>query len=187
MMYNQLLVVVWLLLALVWVIAAPKAKRRVAGSRTSGGWYRLVIFLFLVFVFSDSSVLTFFKTHRLIPLNDVTGIICVVLCAVGVAFAIWARVTLGTNWGAPMTIKEHRELVTGGPYQFVRHPIYSGALLGMFGTAIVGGTAWLVVFVFLVGYFTYCSLQEERQLAEDFPAEFAAYKARTKLLVPFVW
>jgi len=50
------------------------------------------------------------------------------LFALGLAFAIWARVHIGRNWGHPMTQKDEPELVTSGPYHFARHPIYSGIL-----------------------------------------------------------
>ena len=58
------------------------------------------------------------------------------LFVLGLAFAVWARVHIGRNWGTPMTQKNEPELVTSGPYRFVRHPIYSGILLGGLGTAI---------------------------------------------------
>ena len=47
----------------------------------------------------------------------------------GLGFAIWARVHIGRNWGTPMTQRDDPELVTSGPYRFVRHPIYSGILV----------------------------------------------------------
>ena len=52
------------------------------------------------------------------------------LFALGLGFAIWARVHIGRNWGTPMSQKDEPELVTSGPYHLVRHPIYSGILVG---------------------------------------------------------
>ena len=46
----------------------------------------------------------------------------------GLAVMLWARVTLGRNWSGGVVLKEDHQLVTGGPYRFVRHPIYSGLL-----------------------------------------------------------
>src|SRR6516164_3980190 len=51
------------------------------------------------------------------------------LFAMGLGFAVWARVHIGRNWGTPMTQKVEPELVTSGPYRLVRHPIYSGILV----------------------------------------------------------
>lgn len=58
-----------------------------------------------------------------------------VLFALGLGFAIWARMHIGRNWGTPMSQKDGAELVTSGPYHLVRHPIYSGILLAGIGTA----------------------------------------------------
>ena len=58
------------------------------------------------------------------------------LFALGLGFAIWARVHIGRNWGTPMSQKDDPELVTSGPYRLVRHPIYSGILLAGVGTAV---------------------------------------------------
>ena len=49
----------------------------------------------------------------------------------GLALAVWARVYLGRNWGMPMSAKADPELVTTGPYRRIRHPIYTGVILGM--------------------------------------------------------
>ena len=61
----------------------------------------------------------------------------VTLAYVGLAFAIWARVTLGRSWGMPMSLHDNPELVTSGPYRFVRHPIYTGLSAMLIGTALV--------------------------------------------------
>src|SRR5262249_61971666 len=58
---------------------------------------------------------------------------------VGLLIPLWARWMLGTNWSANVVFKERHELIEGGPYRFVRHPIYSGVLLMLFGTMLVWG------------------------------------------------
>src|SRR5262249_60323923 len=65
-----------------------------------------------------------------------------VLFAVGLGFAIWARVHIGRNWGTPMTQKDDPELVTSGPYHLVRHPIDSGVLVAGVGTAMALSWMW---------------------------------------------
>jgi len=66
------------------------------------------------------------------------------LFAIGLGFAIWARVHIGRNWGTPMSQKDDPELVTSGPYRLVRHPIYSGVLAAGVGTAVALSWAWLI-------------------------------------------
>jgi len=110
-----------------------------------------------------------------------------VLFALGLAFAIWARVHIGRNWGTPMTEKEKPELVTSGPYQLVRHPIYSGILVAGVGTAVALRWIWLTAVVLAGVYFLYSAIAEERYLTGQFPLEYPAYKHSTKMLVPFVF
>src|SRR5207237_3965338 len=63
----------------------------------------------------------------------------VVLTYLGVAFAGLARLALGSNWSSRARIRRGHTLATSGPYRIVRHPIYSGLLLGFLGTAMVLG------------------------------------------------
>jgi len=67
----------------------------------------------------------------------ILAVIGALLFACGIALAVWARLHLGRNWGMLMTQRAEPELVTSGPYSFVRHPIYSGLLTAMLGTALV--------------------------------------------------
>jgi len=108
------------------------------------------------------------------------------LFAAGLGLAIWARIHLGRNWGMPMTRKDEPELVTSGPYRFVRHPIYSGILLALLGTALATDLYLLVVFAILGAYFIRAARVEERLMAAAFPAAYASYRARSKMLIPFV-
>jgi protein-S-isoprenylcysteine O-methyltransferase Ste14 len=104
----------------------------------------------------------------------------------GIALAIWARVHLGRNWGMPMSQKAEPELVTSGPYRFVRHPVYSGLLLGVLGTALATSLIGLIIVAILGVYFYYCASVEEKNLTATFPTAYPAYKASTKMLIPLV-
>jgi protein-S-isoprenylcysteine O-methyltransferase Ste14 len=105
----------------------------------------------------------------------------------GLALAVWARLCLGRNWGMPMSRKEDPELVTTGPYRWIRHPIYSGIIVAMIGTAIAVSGYWLVVAVVLGGYFVYSAISEERFMAERFPGTYPGYRQSTKMLIPFIF
>ena len=109
-----------------------------------------------------------------------------VLFAVGLGFAVWARIHIGRNWGTPMSQKDDPELVTSGPYQLVRHPIYSGILIAGVGTAVALSWAWLIAVALAGVYFVYSATVEERHLTEEFPDSYPAYSRSTKMLVPFV-
>jgi protein-S-isoprenylcysteine O-methyltransferase Ste14 len=105
----------------------------------------------------------------------------------GLSLAIWARIHLGRNWGEPMSEKNDPELVTTGPYRWIRNPIYTGLILGMIGTAIAVSIVWLVIVTVLGAYFVYSAVMEQRFMASQFPDTYPAYKRSTKMLVPFVF
>jgi protein-S-isoprenylcysteine O-methyltransferase Ste14 len=109
-----------------------------------------------------------------------------VLFAVGLGFAVWARIHIGRNWGTPMSQKDDPELVTSGPYQLVRHPIYSGILVAGVGTAVALSWAWLIAVALAAVYFIYSGLIEERNMTEQFPDSYPVYRRSTKMLVPFI-
>lgn len=108
------------------------------------------------------------------------------LFATGLAFAVWARIRIGRNWGTPMSQKADPELVTSGPYRLVRHPIYTGILLAGAGTAVALSWTGLIVVALAGGYFGYSAIVEERNLIGQFPDSYPAYRRSTKLMLPFV-
>jgi protein-S-isoprenylcysteine O-methyltransferase Ste14 len=105
----------------------------------------------------------------------------------GLALAVWARVYIGRNWGMPMSQKAEPELVTTGPYRSVRHPIYSGIILAMIGTAVAVSVYWLIAVLLLGAYFVYSAVMEERYMAKQFPDAYPGYRRSTKMLIPFIF
>jgi len=105
----------------------------------------------------------------------------------GLGLSIWARMYLDKNWGMPMTLKEKPELVTTGPYAYMRHPIYLGMMIAMLGTAIVINVIWLIPFIFMSVYFVYSLKIEEHTMLEQFPKEYKEYKKHTKALIPYIY
>jgi protein-S-isoprenylcysteine O-methyltransferase len=109
------------------------------------------------------------------------------LTIAGAAFAVWARVFLGGNWSSSVTIKENHTLVRTGPYSVVRHPIYSGFLLAVTGTAIAAGEARSFLALVLIFVAFRLKLQvEEGFMIEQFGAEYEEYAHHVKALIPFV-
>jgi protein-S-isoprenylcysteine O-methyltransferase Ste14 len=184
----SLIGILWIAFWLYWLISSFSAKKTV---RTGNWWcgmlVRLVFLIIIIVLMQSLSVRNFFvgqaSTTASLPLA-VAGALIVIA---GLAFAVWARIYLGKNWGMPMSVRENPELVTGGPYRFVRHPIYTGVLLGLFGTALAVASIWFYIFIFAGIYFIYSALQEEKLMAQKFPDQYPAYKKRTKMLIPFVF
>lgn len=175
------LVVGWAAFWLYWFVAAFSMKRgRVPWSHELG--IRAVI-LVVVIVLVRSGVFG----DRALNTDLWRGGVGLTLCAVGLGFAIWARVHIGRNWGTPMTQKNDPELVTSGPYRLVRHPIYSGLLLAVVGTALALSWVWLAAAVLAGIYFVYSATVEERYMTEQFPDAYPQYRLSTKMLVPFLF
>jgi protein-S-isoprenylcysteine O-methyltransferase Ste14 len=87
----------------------------------------------------------------------------------------------------PMTRRNEPELVTTGPYRRVRHPIYTGIIVAMLGTALATTVFALIAVAVLAAYFIYSATREEAFLLGQFPDTYPAYKRATKMLVPFVF
>jgi len=108
---------------------------------------------------------------------------CVVF--VGIVVAIWARVHLGQYWSDKVVLKVDHQLVRSGPYAYMRHPIYSGVLLGVLGTALVlGEVRGALAFVLLLANYAIKARREDRMLAEHFPEEFREHSRRAGFLLP---
>src|SRR5271167_4763271 len=122
------ILVVWVLFWIYWLISALGAK---AGSRTRRTRPPGLIIGILGFL-----LLRVFGTNSLVVHDAILQVVGVIMFLSGLGLAVWARIYLGRNWGMPMTQKDEPELVTSGPYQLVRHPIYSGILLAMLGTSL---------------------------------------------------
>jgi protein-S-isoprenylcysteine O-methyltransferase Ste14 len=114
------------------------------------------------------------------------GLIGSALVLLGIGLAVWARFVIGRNWGHPMTQRENPELVTAGPYSVIRHPIYTGILMAVLGAALAIHHVLLLGFLLLAAFFLYSARQEEKRMTLIFPAEYPAYKAGTRMLLPFI-
>jgi protein-S-isoprenylcysteine O-methyltransferase Ste14 len=170
--------IAWVVFWLYWLASAFGVKEGRGGRRgfPLRGLSVLAVVL-LVRVFRGGSL----GVH-----SPVLGAIGATVFVSGIALAIWARVQLGGNWGMPMTEKAEPELVTSGPYRFVRHPIYSGILLGLLGTALATNLIGLIIAAVLGVFFYYSASVEEKNLTATFPTAYPAYRTSTKMLIPFV-
>ncbi len=106
----------------------------------------------------------------------------------GVAFSVWARLMLGDNWSNRVTVKENHTLARRGPYRIVRHPIYSGILLGMLGSALQRGGIRCFVGVLICGFSFWLKTRvEERFMVQSFGEEYLQYRHKVKALAPFIF
>ena len=176
----------WIVLTVVWAIgalqASPSVRRQSAGSRVA---YTLLLIIASLLMWRRPFGLA---GARFVPRTELVGWIGVGVATAGIAVAIAARVFLGRNWSGTVTVKKDHELIRRGPYAVVRHPIYSGILLGLMGTAIVVGEARELAGVALFAVaFRMKSLTEEQFMEEEFGGEYREYKQRVRALIPLIW
>jgi protein-S-isoprenylcysteine O-methyltransferase Ste14 len=107
--------------------------------------------------------------------------------ALGFVFAWWARIHLGRLWSGRITRKEGHHVVDTGPYAIVRHPIYTGIFIAAIATTVEMGTLHAIVgtILLIIAYWMKARV-EERFLSEELgPDNYAAYRARVPMLIPF--
>jgi protein-S-isoprenylcysteine O-methyltransferase Ste14 len=181
----------WVAFLLYWLILARFNKKASQRTPWRAAWsVRLVaiVGLLLAMSFPRHTTGWFASISRYVPLRPgITGQwVGVGLCLAGFGFAIWARGHLGRNWGMPMSLRQDHELVTSGPYAYVRHPIYTGLSLALIGSALAVGPLWLPLFALAFTYFLISARTEEKMMLAQFPDAYPAYRRRTKMLIPFV-
>lgn len=198
MSYGTVILVGWAAFLFVWGITAFGVKRDVRGGAFASVWssawpLRFVVALLLVAMLLRPAA----RAHRqpaifsgrvlLFRPPPTLGWTGAALVVIGIGFAIWARLVLGKNWSPRPSKKEQHELVTSGPYAIVRHPIYIGMLLAMFGSALTGSTFAIFAVVFGSVLFLSRIPREEKIMLDLFPSQYPPYQARTKRLIPLVW
>lgn len=172
-----LFVLVWLVGAVYNVREAPRVEHR---SAFPVAWL--------------IGIIAFVIVYRLVPARlwrpitvDIHWLIVVgvVVLAAATAFTIWARIALGTMWTSTPVIKNDHLLRTEGPYALTRHPIYSGLLGMLAGTACIFGLGrWLAIFAVGVVLVDVKLRAEERLLERAFPGDYQRYRQQVPRLIP---
>jgi protein-S-isoprenylcysteine O-methyltransferase Ste14 len=112
----------------------------------------------------------------------------VLLFGLGIGLVFWSGVALGRLYSGEVTLQEDHHLVTDGPYRYVRHPRYTGAILLAYGLALtfrswiglVGSTGFIGIILFRIR-------DEETLMREAFGVEWEAYCEQTRRLLPFIY
>jgi protein-S-isoprenylcysteine O-methyltransferase Ste14 len=187
MFYRWFFPLLWLVFIAVWIAMArggkAVAERESASSRLSH-YLPLIIAIYLL---SAPHVPIAALDDRFAPLSLWLVRLGAALTLAGIAFAVWARMRIAGNWSSDVTLKRDHELIVDGPYAFVRHPIYTGILLALAGTALAVGEWRAVLAVLLAGIAFWRKLGiEEAVMRRQFGEAYARYAARVPALIPFV-
>jgi protein-S-isoprenylcysteine O-methyltransferase Ste14 len=176
----------WGVVAAVWIAgavynaaSAPRARTRAAAVT------RLPILIV---------VLAAWLLFRLVPGPDWDSltvdtlwvrVLGLVLLISSTVFTLWARAALGTMWSGSPTVKVEHRLRTEGPYSVTRHPIYTGLLGMLLGTALLVGLGrWLVIFPLAFVFAELRIRTEEQLMLATFPEAYPSYRRRVPQLIP---
>jgi len=186
MIYGYLIAALWVAWAAYW-FATANAVKPIARSES---WQSRLAYsapLWVAVVLLVDRRLPWPLDVPLLPASGGTAVLGVALTAIGLGFAVWARVILGGNWSAEVTVKQDHELIQHGPYGLARHPIYTGLGLAFVAAFFaIGEWRALLAAVIAIASFVYKLGIEERVMRETFGGEYDAYAARVKALVPFI-
>jgi protein-S-isoprenylcysteine O-methyltransferase Ste14 len=175
----------WLAWCLYWSISAVNAKPNVRReSLISRASHVLPLTAGILLVALPHLPSPLFAT-RILPRTIATYWVGVGMIFLGLAFAVWARRHLGTNWSGTVTVKENHVLIRTGPYAWARHPIYTGLLAAVLGTAVARGElrgVWSLA-ICTVAFVIKLRI-EERWMREVFGAEYERYSAEVPALIP---
>lgn len=183
--FRLVILALWLAWLAYWLIAARGAKPTQWRESRAEQWRHGLPAILATILLTVPRLLPL-PVARFVPLDLAFAAAGTILTAVGIGIAVAARHRLAGNWSAAVEIKEGHALIRSGLYRYVRHPIYSGILLAVFGSAIVLGL-WqsLLGFALLLLAFFLKSRHEEARLRAAFP-DYDDYARKTAALIPFL-
>ena len=180
----QVSIACWFVLEIV-LLVRDVARRRAHRGGDRGT--RVVVAVSLGF-----AVVFAWRLRSSLPALDTPGFFAIagpVVVALGLALRVWAVVSLGTAFSTFVQVADDQQVVTRGPYRWVRHPSYTGLLLIVAGLG-VGMTNWLSVVICcgvpLLGLLPRIRV-EEAELVRVLGEPYRDYQRRTRRLVPGVW
>lgn len=178
----------WVAIAVLWLVTSFTSKRTIRKQSAGSRLVQLCLWVAVILLLWGQGLGNIARDWALIPRVPASADTGLVLTIAGLAVAIWARFALGRNWSANVTLKQDHELVRSGPYAAVRHPIYSGILLALLGTAIARGDVGALVALAIAALALHLkSRTEESFMADQFGSQYTEYKRDVKALIPFVW
>lgn len=175
----------WGAFGLYWLVSALGTKKVAINERAGLRILRLATLALMLALLLTPWLRMGPLAWRFVPKSAAVAWPGVALAGAGFALAIWARRHLGQNWSDKVALKVDHQLIRSGPYRRVRHPIYTGVLLAVAGTALAIGE-WRGLLALLLQGTSYLikAKREERILAASFREPFAEYKRETGFFLP---
>jgi protein-S-isoprenylcysteine O-methyltransferase Ste14 len=186
--YESFFPVLWVIFLIYWLIKATGMKTTLRLEPVRSRILRSAIFLIAIVLFSTTRIPLSWLYLQPWPAGFWPFWLGAVVMVAGALFSVWAREYLGRNWSSSVTIKQDHELITTGPYAVVRHPIYTGILTGLLGTAIAFSQmrGFIAVALIFLSYWLKLSM-EEKWMRSQFGEAYTSYANKTAALVPYLF
>jgi protein-S-isoprenylcysteine O-methyltransferase Ste14 len=156
-------------------------RRRGVTLERSGGLANAIAYFFFV-----PYLVILARPGPELAIPNVARLLGLALVPAGVAFAVWAILTLGRHYDLEIEVHQGHELVRRGPYRLVRHPVYAGLALHFACACVATGSLLLIAGTLFVTYpaFYLRAASEEQLLRRRFGAAYEAYAREVRMLVP---
>lgn len=147
--------------------------------------------VFLVVLCSALSLLIpivhwgYFKIEQ----NITMVVIGLVLNVFGLYFRYYSISILGKFFKATVVLQDEHQLITTGPYKYLRHPSYTGALLAFSSISLIlcSWIGFVSSFTLMIVAYVYRTANEEKALKAHFGEKYDSYAKTTKKIIPFLW
>jgi protein-S-isoprenylcysteine O-methyltransferase Ste14 len=184
--HANLISTLWLLWLAIWTLSAFRTKRVVRVENLASRLSHLVPLGIGVALLTSDHFAGPMLAGRIYPRTDGTFWFGAALVALGLSFAVWARMHLAGNWSGTVTLKQDHDLIRSGPYRLTRHPIYTGILLAVLGSAIALAEWRGIVALALIALAFLRKIDiEEGFLTARFGEAYARYRAEVPALIPW--
>jgi len=182
---RQLEAIPWYAFIIYWLVSAARLKRTKVEEDPGGRVLHIVIMVVAVELMFGGAFVFGILNERVIPPALPILYTGIALTWTGVAFAIWARYSIGENWSGRVTVKIDHQLIQSGPYSLVRHPIYSGLLLANVGAALfIGRWRCLLALLIFLAEISRKAAKEETLMLAEFGEKYEEYRRRSGFLLP---
>ncbi|KKQ18594.1 MAG: hypothetical protein US31_C0003G0023 [Berkelbacteria bacterium GW2011_GWA1_36_9] len=151
-----------------------------------GDW-SLIVTSFLYLIVSLLIIFTFFSTNSK---NNLVLVIGIIIYLSAIALRAWSIGLLKNQWSIHLTDNpkdKEKKLIKSGPYRYIRHPIYLGAILDLIGFALIANAYYYIFVILFVNtpFYIWRCFEDEKISTEKFGKEYIEYKKTTSPLIPF--
>ncbi len=190
------LAMIWILFFVYWtgsVIYESATGKNKRVERSDPGvvllLIRLPLYVSVILAFTAFNLQRYYPLGlSFLPNSIIVTYIGLSVALLGILFAIWARMYLGSNWSPDPEVKKGHVLIKSGPYGIVRHPIYTGMTIGMIGSAIAENVLVGLIAVLFMLIFSYLRIiEEEKFMKGKFGKQYVDYAKTVKTFMPWIW